>query len=152
MIKIPAPTAFALQEFELLLAHAPRSVQAGRVSRDVAETRVRAWAAMACLLGADHPVIAQFMEEGVVIFSNGAGPDEAERRWIAADELCRSNIWRAELARAVIKAGNQLTTPENVTRWVALVSVARALGVSPTARTAEEAAGAGDAPTKGALS
>lgn len=134
--------AFCLAEFTALHATAPRAVARGRISRDAAETRLRAWLAMACLMGADHPIIAEFMDPGDVIFQRGKPLDEAARRQIAAQELCPR--WRDELARAVAKSGNLLTTPENVDRWVALVQLTRALGVSVMARTAAEAARAAE--------
>jgi len=88
----------ATVEFRRRQANARTKVAEGRIDRDTAERLVRAWAAMACRLGADIAELRPLIDGFTTIA--GRPLTEAERRAQVAEDLCRYDAMIAVLVKA----------------------------------------------------
>lgn len=101
----PALAEVAAREFHQLQRSAPRAIARGIATRAEAETKLKAWLAIACRLGAGIPLL-----DAGLAWRREAWPDESEARARAlyADDICPRATWAPILAEARDKAIDQL--------------------------------------------
>jgi hypothetical protein len=120
----------ATVEFRRRQANARKKVAEGAIDRTTAERLVRAWAAMACRLGADIAELRPLIDGFTLIF--GRTPTETERRACVAEDLCPREAMVAVLvkardaaaAKAIHKSGGPVADPEAAAQAAALQRLA----------------------------
>jgi len=121
---VNALAATAAEEFRTLHSSVGRAVAAGRVTRQAAEQRLKAWLAIACRLGCDLPQL-----EAGMAYQREAFPREQESflRADYADQICPRSIWIVELARTRDKAFDAADAAAGTPEAPALIARAIAL-------------------------
>lgn len=135
------PAVGALREFQHRQRLARQAIASGEWTLTTAEERLRPWAAIAILAGADLPEANEALSalaSGLITSFADMPRDRAERlaRSMLADDLAPPAVWEAVLMRVRNAALNALTGAEEpdstpVTRGRALARLADALGIAP---------------------
>lgn len=124
MTPIAGLAVTAAEEFRTLHSYVGRAVAAGRVTRQAAEQRLKAWLAIACRLGSELPQL-----DAGMAYQREAFPRDRESflRADYADQICPRSIWIVELARTRDKAFDAAEAAADTPEAPALIARAIAL-------------------------